>query len=46
MTAGEVNKNASLADKAASYATSVGMGLSDVGAGIVQGGYYLAIKQG
>ena len=46
VTAGEVNKNASLVDKAASYATSVGMGLSDVGAGIVQGGYYLSDKAG
>lgn len=32
-----VNKNASIGQKAKSYATSVAMGLSDAGAGIVQG---------
>ena len=46
VTAGEVNKNASLADKAASYGTSALMGLADTGAGIVQGGYYLSDKAG
>ena len=46
VTAGEVNKNASLVDKAASYGTSALMGLSDVGAGVVQGGYYLSDKAG
>lgn len=46
VTAGEVNKNASLVDKAASYGTSALLGLSDVGAGVVQGGYYLSDKAG
>ena len=44
VTAGEVNKNASLADKAASYATSVGMGLADIGAGVIQGVAYAGDK--
>lgn len=44
VTAGEVNKNASLADKAASYGTSALMGLSDVGAGVVQGVAYAGDK--
>lgn len=46
VTAGEVNQNPTLGDKAASFATSVGMGLSDVGAGVIQGGYYLTDKAG
>lgn len=39
-------KTPTLGDKAASYGTSALMGLSDVGAGIVQGGYYLSDKAG
>lgn len=37
-----VNKNASIGQKAKSYATSAAMGLSDAGAGIVQGMAYAA----
>lgn len=44
VTAGEVNKNASLADKAASYGASALMGLADVGAGVVQGVAYAGDK--
>ena len=39
-----VNKNASIGQKAKSYATSAAMGLSDVGAGIVQGAAYAGDK--
>lgn len=39
-------KKPTLGDKAASYGTSALMGLSDVGAGVVQGGYYLSDKAG
>ena len=46
VTAGEVNKNASLVDKAASYGTSALMGLADTGAGVIQGSYYLTDKAG
>ena len=37
-----VNKNASIGQKAKSYATSAAMGLSDAGAGLVQGMAYVA----
>lgn len=39
-------KNITLGDKAKSYATSALMGLSDAGAGIVQGGYALTDAMG
>lgn len=42
--AGEVNKNPSISDTVKSQLASVGMGLADVGAGIIQGNKYAADK--
>lgn len=42
--AGEANKNPSISDTVKSQLASVGMGLADVGAGIIQGNKYAADK--